>query len=136
MRCGLAALQVIRAYDAMVTTHTAPTSKTTVDERTPLRDAVNLLVSKRALPYDEAYSMIHHRFAVNSIEELEPDTLPAAIEYVHRLALEGVRGISGHEVGRCIESSPDRTSGGMRNRKKPSAEVGKTGDTITLRPMP
>lgn len=79
-------LAVIRAYDALVT---APVPKTTVDERTPLRDAVNLLVSKRALPYDQAYSIIHQRFNVNSIEELQPETLPAAIEYVHRLALEG-----------------------------------------------
>ncbi|ECC1660228.1 antirepressor protein Ant [Salmonella enterica subsp. salamae] len=63
--------------------------KTTVDERTPLRDAVNMLVSKRALPYDEAYTFVHQRFGVRSIEDLEPETLPAAIEYVHRLALEG-----------------------------------------------
>lgn len=81
------ALKVIRAYDAMVTTTLTP--KTTVDERTPLRDAVNLLVSKRALPYDEAYTFVHQRFGVRSIEDLEPETLPAAIEYVHRLALEG-----------------------------------------------
>lgn len=81
------ALKVIRAYDAIVTTTQAP--KTTVDERTPLRDAVNLLVSKRALPYDEAYTFVHQRFGVRSIEDLEPETLPAAIEYVHRLALEG-----------------------------------------------
>ncbi|EDW8957576.1 KilA-N domain-containing protein [Salmonella enterica subsp. enterica] len=80
-------LKVIRAYDAMVTA--TPTAKTTVDERTPLRDAVNVLVSKRALPYDEAYSLIHQRFAVSSIEDLELETLPTAIEYVHRLALEG-----------------------------------------------
>ncbi|MDK9607112.1 KilA-N domain-containing protein [Lelliottia wanjuensis] len=79
-------LAVIRAYDALIT---APAPKTTVDERTPLRDAVNLLVSKRALPYDQAYSMIHQRFAVQSIEDLEPETLPAAIEYIHRLAIEG-----------------------------------------------
>jgi hypothetical protein len=78
-------LAVIRAYDSLVTT--AP--KTTVNERTPLRDAVNLLVSKRSLPYDEAYSLIHQRFGVESIENLKPETLPAAIEYVHRLALEG-----------------------------------------------
>lgn len=79
-------LLVIRTYDAIMT---APAPKTTVDERTPLRDAVNLLVSKRALPYDQAYAIIHQRFSVSSIEELEPETLPAAIEYIHRLALEG-----------------------------------------------
>ncbi|WP_080361036.1 KilA-N domain-containing protein [Enterobacter kobei] len=85
-------LKVIRAYDALVSGQpekAAAIAKTTVDERTPLRDAVNLLVSKRALPYDEAYSIIHQRFGVQSIEQLEPELLPAAIEYVHRLALEG-----------------------------------------------
>ncbi|ELN2578093.1 KilA-N domain-containing protein [Enterobacter kobei] len=86
------ALKVIRAYDALVSGQpekSAAIAKTTVDERTPLRDAVNLLVSKRALPYDEAYSIIHQRFGVQSIEQLEPEVLPTAIEYVHRLALEG-----------------------------------------------
>lgn len=32
---------------------------------------------------------IHQRFGVQSIEQLEPESLPAAIEYVHRLKLEG-----------------------------------------------
>ncbi len=82
------ALKVIRTYDAMMTA-SLPAPKTTVTERTPLRDAVNLLVSKRALPYDQAYAIIHQRFAVSSIEELEPELLPAAVEYIHRLALEG-----------------------------------------------
>ncbi|MDV3455071.1 phage antirepressor N-terminal domain-containing protein [Klebsiella pneumoniae] len=66
-----------------------PRKKTTVDERTPLRDAVNMLVSKRHMMYPEAYSMIHQRFNVDSIEDLEPSQIPTAIEYVHRVALEG-----------------------------------------------
>ncbi|EIV6583972.1 TPA: phage antirepressor N-terminal domain-containing protein [Klebsiella pneumoniae] len=63
--------------------------KTTVDERTPLRDAVNMLVSKRHMMYPEAYAMIHQRFNVESIEDLEATQIPDAIEYVHRVALEG-----------------------------------------------
>ncbi|HIH5172509.1 TPA: phage antirepressor N-terminal domain-containing protein [Klebsiella pneumoniae] len=66
-----------------------PRKKTTVDERTPLRDAVNMLVSKRHMMYPEAYAMIHQRFNVDSIEDLEPSQIPTAIEYVHRVALEG-----------------------------------------------
>ncbi|MBL5839260.1 hypothetical protein JBO41_07925 [Enterobacter asburiae] len=42
---------------------------------------------KETLPYDEAYSIIHQRLGVQSIEQLEPEILPAAIEYVHRLGL-------------------------------------------------
>lgn len=64
-------------------------SKTTVDQRTPLRDAVNLLVSKKALTYSEAYSVVHQRFNVASIEDLPLEQLSQAIEYVHRVALEG-----------------------------------------------
>ncbi|EDR7170174.1 phage antirepressor Ant [Salmonella enterica subsp. houtenae] len=66
-----------------------PRKKTTVDERTPLRDAVNMLVSKKHLMYPEAYAMIHQRFNVGSIEDLEAEQIPAAIEYLHRVALEG-----------------------------------------------
>ncbi|HHT0140948.1 TPA: phage antirepressor N-terminal domain-containing protein [Raoultella planticola] len=66
-----------------------PRKKTTVDERTPLRDAVNMLVSKRHMMYPEAYAMIHQRFNVESIEDLEATQIPDAIEYVHRIALEG-----------------------------------------------
>lgn len=66
-----------------------PRKKTTVDERMPLRDAVNMLVSKRHMMYPEAYAMIHQRFNVDSIEDLEPSQIPTAIEYVHRVALEG-----------------------------------------------
>lgn len=86
------ALKVIRAYDALVSGETekaAAIAKTTVDERTPLRDAVNMLVSKKHLIYPDAYSIIHQRFAVNSIEDLTSDQVGQAIEYVHRIVLEG-----------------------------------------------
>ncbi|WP_407300740.1 phage antirepressor N-terminal domain-containing protein [Raoultella ornithinolytica] len=66
-----------------------PRKKTTVDERTPLRDAVNMLVSKRHMMYPEAYAMIHQRFNVESIEDLDANQISDAIEYVHRVALEG-----------------------------------------------
>ncbi|MGP3038389.1 phage antirepressor N-terminal domain-containing protein [Serratia nevei] len=64
-------------------------SGTTVDERTPLRDAVNMLVSKKHLMYPEAYSIIHQRFGIESIEDLTPEQIPQAIEYVHRVVLDG-----------------------------------------------
>ncbi|EAU0201514.1 antirepressor protein Ant [Salmonella enterica] len=66
-----------------------PRKKTSVDERTPLRDAVNMLVSKKHLMYPEAYAMIHQRFNVESIEELDASQIPQAIEYIHRVVLEG-----------------------------------------------
>ncbi|HDU3462662.1 TPA: Bro-N domain-containing protein [Klebsiella aerogenes] len=63
--------------------------KTTVEERTPLRDAVNLLVGKKGLRYDDAYNMVHQRFNIDSIDELELEQIPLAVEYLHRVALEG-----------------------------------------------
>ncbi|EAM2896649.1 hypothetical protein S068_003661 [Salmonella enterica subsp. enterica] len=66
-----------------------PRKKTTVNERTPLRDAVNMLVSKKHLMYPEAYAMIHQRFNVDSIEDLEAEQIHEAIEYVHSVVLEG-----------------------------------------------
>lgn len=66
-----------------------PRKKTTVEERTPLRDAVNLLVGKKGLRYDDAYNMVHQRFNIDSIDELELEQIPLAVEYLHRIALEG-----------------------------------------------
>lgn len=63
--------------------------KTSVDDRTPLRDAVNMLVSKKHLMYPEAYAMIHQRFNVESIEELDASQIPQAVEYIHKVVLEG-----------------------------------------------
>lgn len=64
-------------------------SKTTVDDRTGLRNAVNMLVSKKGLIYSDAYYLIHHRFNVESIEDLTFEQLPQAVEYVHKIILEG-----------------------------------------------
>lgn len=66
-----------------------PRKKTTVEERTPLRDAVNMLVGKKGLRYDDAYNMVHQRFNIDSIDELEIDQIPLAVEYIHRIVLDG-----------------------------------------------
>ena len=63
--------------------------KTTVDDRTGLRNAVNMLVSKKGLIYSDAYHLVHQRFNVESIEDLTLEQLPQAVEYVHKIILEG-----------------------------------------------
>ena len=63
--------------------------RTTPDERAGLRQAVTMLTTKRGLMHDEAYRLIHQRFNVSHIEEIPAEQLPQAIEYIHRLALEG-----------------------------------------------
>jgi len=65
------------------------TRKSTTEERTPLRDAVNMLVSKRHMMYPEAYALIHQRFQITSFEQLTPEQIKPAIEYVHTIILEG-----------------------------------------------
>ena len=64
-------------------------SKTTADDRTGLRNAVNMLVSKKGLIYSDAYHLVHQRFNVESIEDLTLEQLPEAVEYVHKIILEG-----------------------------------------------
>lgn len=80
-------LQVIRTFDAYISGSLKPVSQTTPTERTPLRDAVNLLVAKRGLNYSEAYNMVHQRFGVSHIDEIPAEQLPDAVAYVHALAL-------------------------------------------------
>lgn len=64
-------------------------AKTTTDARTPLRAAVSMLVGKRSLMYPDAYALVHQRFGVEHIDQLAPEQIGQAVEYVHRLVLEG-----------------------------------------------
>ena len=85
-------LMVIRAYDALVMGLIAqPATLTTKKERVPLKDAVNMLVGKaKFLNYSDAYKLVHHRFGVESIEDIPHEKLPKAVEYVHHLMGEYV----------------------------------------------
>ena len=74
--------------------------KTTVADRTPLRQAVSALVGKCNIDYSSAYSMVHQRFGVESIEEIAADKLPDAIAYIHALTLHS--GL----VGEVLEKQP------------------------------
>ncbi|WP_315360686.1 Rha family transcriptional regulator [Neisseria bacilliformis] len=93
---GKAALAIkiayIQAFNAMAAALTGrlktPEAKTTVDERTPLRQAVSALVGLRRVDYSTAYNMVHQRFGVGSIEDLPREVLPDAVRYVHALTLD------------------------------------------------
>lgn len=62
-------------------------AKTTVADRTPLRQAVSALVGKCNIDYSSAYNMVHQRFGVDSIEEIAADKLDEAVQYIHTLTL-------------------------------------------------
>ena len=64
-------------------------SQTTTDQRTPLRQAVSALVGARGIDYSTAYKMVHQRFNVEAIEAIPAEQIPLAVEYVHRLTLNG-----------------------------------------------
>lgn len=76
-------------YEYWTTGEVKKKHKSTVQARNPLKNAVNLLVSKKGIMYPEAYSLVHQKFNVSSIEELTADQIPDAVEYIHKFVLEG-----------------------------------------------
>ncbi|EMT9537881.1 Bro-N domain-containing protein [Neisseria gonorrhoeae] len=74
------------------------TPKTTADDRTGLRQAVAALVGRKGIDYSSAYSMIHQRFNVESVEDIPADKLPEAVAYVHALTLH--TGLTGEVLDR------------------------------------
>ncbi|ENS8093154.1 KilA-N domain-containing protein [Neisseria gonorrhoeae] len=79
------ALQVIQTFLA-VSDGIKP-AKTTADDRTGLRQAVAALVGRKGIDYSSAYSMVHQRFNVESVEGIPAGKLPEAVAYVHALTL-------------------------------------------------
>lgn len=65
-------------------------ARTTTDDRTPLRQAVSLLVSRRGLDYSTAYTLVHQYMGVSHIDEIVLADLPKAIDYVHSLIIKPV----------------------------------------------
>lgn len=91
---------VIRTFDAAVSGSLK--SKTTVDERTGLRQAVSALVGRCGIDYSSAYNMVHQRFGVAAIEDIPADVLPDAVQYVHELTLRGA--LDGEVLDRLPET--------------------------------
>ncbi|EMT6158751.1 KilA-N domain-containing protein [Neisseria gonorrhoeae] len=73
-------------------------AKTTADDRTGLRRAVAALVGRKGIDYSSAYSMIHQRFNVESVEDIPADKLPEAVAYAHALTLH--TGLTGEVLDR------------------------------------
>ncbi|EMT0095166.1 KilA-N domain-containing protein [Neisseria gonorrhoeae] len=73
-------------------------AKTTADDRTGLRQAVAALVGRKGIDYSSAYSMIHQRFNVESVEGIPADKLPEAVAYAHALTLH--TGLTGEVLDR------------------------------------
>ncbi|HFB4429914.1 TPA: Bro-N domain-containing protein [Neisseria gonorrhoeae] len=72
--------------------------KTTADDRTGLRRAVSALAGRKGIDYSSAYSMIHQRFNVESVEGIPAGKLPEAVAYVHALTLH--TGLTGEVLDR------------------------------------
>ncbi|OAM36038.1 hypothetical protein A7P98_05620 [Eikenella sp. NML080894] len=80
----------------------SPNPKTTVDDRTGLRQAVSALVGRCGIDYSSAYNMVHQRFGVAAIEDIPAEKLNDAVQYVHTITLCG--GISGEVLDRLPEN--------------------------------
>ena len=80
----------------------SPSPKTTVDERTGLRQAVSALVGRCGIDYGSAYNMVHQRFGVAAIEDIPADKLNDAVQYVHAITL--CSGINGEVLDRLPEN--------------------------------
>ncbi|WP_186300649.1 Rha family transcriptional regulator [Shewanella sp. KCT] len=78
----------INAFNAMAET-LQQQRKSNTDDRTGLRNAINLLVSKMKLNYSEAYGLVHQRFNVRHVDELDTAQVAQAVSYVHSMAIEG-----------------------------------------------
>ncbi|HFA7252581.1 TPA: KilA-N domain-containing protein [Neisseria gonorrhoeae] len=90
------ALQVIQTFLAV--SDGIKSAKTTADDRTGLRRAVAALVGRKGIDYSSAYSMIHQRFNVESVEGIPAGKLPEAVAYVHALTLH--TGLTGEVLDR------------------------------------
>ncbi|HGO6463543.1 TPA: KilA-N domain-containing protein [Neisseria gonorrhoeae] len=96
------ALQVIQTFLAV--SDGIKSAKTTADDRTGLRQAVAALVGRKGIDYSSAYSMIHQRFNVESVEDIPAGKLPEAVAYVHALTLH--TGLTGEVLDREPLSTP------------------------------
>ncbi|ENX2376820.1 KilA-N domain-containing protein [Neisseria gonorrhoeae] len=96
------ALQVIQTFLAV--SDGIKSAKTTADDRTGLRQAVAALVGRKGIDYSSAYSMVHQRFNVESVEGIPAGKLPEAVAYVHALTLH--TGLTGEVLDREPLSTP------------------------------
>ena len=87
----------------------SPSPKTTVDERTGLRQAVSALVGRCGIDYGSAYNMVHQRFGVAAIEDIPADKLNDAVQYVHTITL--CSGLNGEVLDRLPEKLQPQPSG-------------------------
>ena len=80
------ALLVIRTFDAVVSGKIV-VQPLNPDQTLPLRNAVNMLVTRAGIVYPEAYKMVHQKFAVNHIKELTVEQVSEAVTYIHWLTM-------------------------------------------------
>lgn len=62
--------------------------RATKDDRKPLVQAVNMLVTETGAIYSNVWKMIHQRFDVGCVDELTGEQVHQAVEYVHGLVLQ------------------------------------------------
>lgn len=76
-------------YEYWTTGEVKAKSRSTTDDRAPLRNAVDCLMTKKRLSFPKAYKYVHAKYGVNSIDEVPMELLPDAVDYIYSVALEG-----------------------------------------------
>ena len=100
-------LKVIRVFlDTQEAVSGSPKleTKTTIDERRGLVEAVKAFAIRRNLDYSSAFRMVHQRFGVVHIDQIAAPLLPSAVAYVHSLTLQN--GLNGEVLDAPPKAKP------------------------------
>lgn len=122
-------LMVIRAFD-MMTGGANITAFATKDERKPLVQAVNMLVTETGAIYSNVWKMIHQRFDVGCVDELTGEQVHQAVEYVHKLMLQAGTRVNAPFVQNIIANTAHQNRMAQDELGQMMAHFGKALDHI------
>ncbi|STY99823.1 P22_AR N-terminal domain [Moraxella lacunata] len=104
--------------------------RATKDERKPLVQAVNLLVTETGAIYSNVWKMIHQRFDVSCVDELTGEQVHQAVEYVHKLMLQAGNKVNAPFVQNIIADTAHQNRMAQDELGQMMAHFGKALDHI------
>lgn len=104
--------------------------RATKDERKPLVQAVNLLVTETGAIYSNVWKMIHQRFDVSCVDELTGEQVYQAVEYVHKLMLQAGNKVNAPFVQNIIADTAHQNRMAQDELGQMMAHFGKALDHI------
>lgn len=104
--------------------------RATKDERKPLVQAVNMLVTETGAIYSNVWKMIHQRFDVGCVDELTGEQVHQAVEYVHKLMLQAGNKVNAPFVQNIIADTAHQNRMAQDELGQMMAHFGKALDHI------